>query len=88
MQCALFYIKHTEVFTSPKQNLLVFQVKTKVKALRPTSSWYHNFRQLQHYSSSREAVLLTCLEDIAQNYPSYCFYYIHEIRTIVLLLPL
>ena len=33
-------------------------------------------------------MLLTCLEDIAQNYPSDCFSYIPEIRTIVLFLPL
>ena len=32
-------------------------------------------------------MLLTCLEDIAQPYPSYCSSYIPEIRTIVLFLP-
>ena len=41
-----------------------------------------NFRHLQHSFSSRAAVLLTCLEDIAQNYSSDCFSYIPEIRYI------
>ena len=27
MQRALFYVKHTDKFTSPKHNLLVFQVR-------------------------------------------------------------
>ena len=33
-------------------------------------------------------MLLACLEDIAQTYPFYCSYYIPEIHTIVLFLPL
>ena len=46
-----------------------------------------NFRHLQNSCSSRAAVLLICLEDIAQNYPSDCFSYVPEIRIIVLFLP-
>ena len=84
----LFYMKHTDKFTSPKSNLLVFQVKTN-------SAWdsgllgsqCYNFRHLQHSCSSHAAVLLTCLEDMAQNYLSHCFSYIPEICTIVLFLP-
>ena len=30
MQRALFYTKHTDTFTSPQENLLVFQVKTNI----------------------------------------------------------
>ena len=51
------------------------------------ASWHHNFRHLQHSCSSCAAVLLTFLEDIAQDYPSYCCLCIPEIRTIVLFLP-
>ena len=88
MQRALFYAKHTDKFTSPKHNLLVFQVRTnKARDQGLLGSRCHNFRHLQHSCSSLAAVLLTCLEDIAQTYPFYCSYYIPEIRTIVLFLP-
>ena len=84
----LFYMKHTDKFTSSKSNLLVFQVKTN-------SAWdsgllgsqCYNFRHLQHSSSSHAAALLTCFEDMAQNYLSHCFSYIPKICTIVLFLP-
>ena len=85
---ALFYMKHTDKFTSPKSNLLVFQVKTDTaRDSGLLGSRCHNFRHLQHSCSSRSAVLLTCLEDIAQNYLSHCLSYIPEMCTIVLFLP-
>ena len=88
MQHGLFYAKHTDKFTSPKHNLLVFQVKTKkAQDQGLLRSWCNNFRYLQHSWSSLAAVLLTCLEDTAQTYPFYCSYYIPEILTIVLFLP-
>ena len=88
MRRALLYTKHTDKLTSLKHSLLVFQEKihtTRDEDL--LESRCHNFGHLQHSCSSRAAVLLTCLEDIAQNYPSYCFSYIPEIRTIALFLP-
>ena len=88
MQLELFYTNDTDKFTSRKINLLVFQVKTnKARDQGLVGSRCHNFRHLQHSCSSRAAVLLNCLEDIAQDYPSYCSSYIPEIRTIVLFLP-
>ena len=85
---ALFYTKHTDRFRSPKPNLLIFQVKTNTaRDSGLLGSWCHNFRHLQHSRSSRAAVLLTCLEEIAQNYLSHCFSYIPEICTIALFLP-
>ena len=88
MQRALFYRKHTDKFTSLKHNLLVFQVKVtqlEIKAYQEVGP--PNFRHLQPFCSSRAAVLLTCLEDIAQSYPSHSSCCIPEIRTIVLFLP-
>ena len=88
MQHALLYTKYTGKFTSPKHSLLTFQVQINTAwDYGLVESRCHNFRHLQHSCSSRAAVLLTCLEDIAQNYPSDCFSYIPEIRTIVLFLP-
>ena len=88
MQCALFYAKHIDTFTSPKLKLLAFQVKANtVRDQGLLRSRCHNFKHLQHCSSSRTAVLLTFLEDIAQNHPSYSSSYIPKIRTIVLFLP-
>ena len=87
-QHALFYTKHTDKFTSSKLSLLVFQVKTDTAWDSVLlGSWCHNFRHLQHSCSSRAAVLLTCLENIAQNYLCHCFSYIPEKCTIVLFLP-
>ena len=87
MQPVLLYTMHTGKFTSPKYSLLAFQVETDSAGLSLLRGRCHNFRYLQHSCSSHAAVLLTCLEDIAQNYPSDCFSYIPEIRTIVLFLP-
>ena len=88
IQCALFYGKHIDTFTSPKLKLLAFQVKANtVRDQGLLRSQCHNFKHLQHCSSSRTAVLLTFLEDIAQNHPSYSSSYIPKIRTIVLFLP-
>ena len=88
MQRALFYAMHTEKFTSPKHNLLVYQVRTnKARDQGLLGSWCHNFRHLQHSCSNLAAMLLTCLEDIAQTYPFSCSYHIPEMRTIVLFLP-
>ena len=88
MQYVLFYASHTDKFTSQKHNLLVFQVKTdKARNQYLLGSQCHNFRHLQHTCSSLAAVMLTCLEEIAQTYPFYCSYHILEIRTIVLFLP-
>ena len=85
---ALFYTKHTDKFMSPKPNLLVFQVKTNTaQDSGLLGNWCHDFRNLQHFCSICAAMLLTCLEDIAQNYLSHCFSYIPEICTIVLFLP-
>ena len=87
-ECALFYPKHTDKFTSTKLSLLVFQVKTStVWDSVLLGSRCHNFRHLKHSCSSCVAVLLTCLEDIAQNYLCHCFSYIPEMCTIVLFLP-
>ena len=87
-QRALLYTKHTGKFTSLKHSLLVLQVKTNTARYEGLlGSRCHNFRHLQHSCSSRAAVLLTCLEDIAQNYPSDCFSCIPETRSIVLFLP-
>ena len=73
MQRALFYIKHIDKFTSPKHNFLVFSCKHQHSSgLSLLGSRCHNFRHLQHSCSSRAAVLLTCLEDIAQDHPFYC----------------
>ena len=83
MQRALFYTKHTDKFTSSKQNLLVFKSARDQGLL---GRWHYNFRHLQHSCSSCAAVLLTCLEDIAQNHSFYCSSCIPEIRTIVLFL--
>ena len=59
MQCALFYASHADKFTSPKHNLLVFQLRTKQSARsRPTRKSVHNFRRLQHSCSSLPAVLI------------------------------
>ena len=89
MQHALFYAKHTDNLTSPKHNLLVFQEKTnKARDQGVLGTHYHNFRHLKHSYSSLVAVLLTCLEDIAQTYHFYYSYDILEIRTIVLFLPI
>ena len=75
-------------FTSSKLNVLVFQVKTNTAWDSVLlGSRCHNFRHLKHSCSSCVAVLLTCLEDIAQNYLCHCFSYIPEICTIVLFLP-
>ena len=83
MQRALFYAKHTNKFTSPKHNLLVFHVRTnKARDQGLLESRCHNFRHLRHSCSSCVTVLLTCLEDIAHTYPFYCSYFIPEIRTI------
>ena len=49
-------------------------------------NWHHNFRHLQDSCSSRAAMLLVFLEDIARNYPFYFSFEIPEIRTIVLFL--
>ena len=88
MQRALFYAKRTGKFTSLKHNLLVFQVRTnKAQDQGIIGSRCPNFRHLQNFCSSLAAVLLTCLEDIAQTYSFYCSYYIPEIRTIILFLP-
>ena len=88
MQRALFYVKHADKLTSPKHNLLLFQVRTnRTQDQGLLGSRYHNFRYLQHSCSSLAVVLLTCLEDITQNYPFFCSYYIPEIRTTVLFLP-
>ena len=46
----------------------------------------HIFRHRQLCCSSCGRMLLTCLEDIPQNYPSYCSSYIPETRIIVLFL--
>ena len=73
-ECALFYPKHTDKFTSSKLNLLVFQVKTNTAWNSVLlGNWCHNFRHLQHSCSNCAAVLLTFLEDIAQNYLCHCF---------------
>ena len=88
MQRALFYMKHIDKFTSPKHNLLVFQVKTnKAEDQGLQGSQCQNFSHVQHSCSSRAALLETCVEDNAQNHTSYCSSYIPEIRTIVLFLP-
>ena len=64
-------------FTSSNLNLLIFQVKTDTAwDSVQLGSWCHNFRHLQHSCSSRAAVLLTSLENIAQNYLCHCFSYI------------
>ena len=85
MQCALFYAKHKEKFTSPKHNLLTFQVKTnKAAHYSLLGSWCHNFKNFQHSCKSYAAVLL---EDISQTYPLCCSYHIPKILTIVLFLP-
>ena len=44
MQHALFYPKHTDKFTSPKHNLLVFQVKTNSSRLTPTGKSASQFQ--------------------------------------------
>ena len=88
MQSVLFHTNDTDKFTSPKINLLVFQVKTnEARNQGLVGSWWYNFRHLQQSCSNRAAVLPTCLDDIAQDYPSYCSSSIPEIRTIVLFLP-
>ena len=71
MYRALVYMKHTDKFTSPKHRLLVFQVKTNTAHDQGLlGSRCYNFRHLQHSCIGRGAALLTCLEDITQNYPS------------------
>ena len=72
------YTKHTGKFTSPKQSLLVFQAETNRADEGLLGSRCHSLRHLQHSCSSHAAVLLTSLEDIAQNYPSDGFSYIPE----------
>ena len=79
-----FYSKHKDKFTSPKNKLLAFLVKAnqpKVKAYCEVG-----VTTLDTCNISA-AVLLIILEDIAQNYPSYCSSDIPEICTIVLFLP-
>ena len=85
--CAALYEAYRQIDLSEAQFACIPRKDSHNAGLRPTRSRCHNFGHLQHSCSSRAAVLLTCLEDIAQNYPSYCFSYIPEIRTIALFLP-
>ena len=70
MQRALFYTKHTDkfyyketnnnkIFTSPKPNLFVLQVKTNgARDYGLLRGQRHSFRHLQHVCSSHSAVLI------------------------------
>ena len=85
--CA-FYTIHRDKFMSPKQKLLTFLVEVNTaRGKGLLGSRRHNFKHLQHSCSSRPAVLLTFLEDNAQNYLSYFSSHIPEIHTIDLFLP-
>ena len=71
MQRAAFCTKHGNKLTSPKHKLHTFQVKTSTVQDKDLIRNRCHFRHLQHFCSSRAAILLTFLEDNAQNFPSY-----------------
>ena len=73
--------------SSLEANFSSEKIKQLCRQIEDLGDRCHNFRYLQHSCSSRAAVLLTCVEDVAQTYHFYCSYYIPEMRTIVLFLP-
>lgn len=56
---------------SAKHKLHTFQVKTSTVQDKDLLGNRCHFRHLQHFCSSRAVILLTFLEDNAQNSPSY-----------------
>ena len=79
MQRAAFCTKRGNKLTSPKHKLHIFQVKTSTVQDKDLLGNRCHFRHLQHFCSSRAAILLTFLEDNAQNSPSYFSSNIFEI---------
>lgn len=82
MQRAAFCTKHGNKLTSPKHKLHTFQVKTSTVQDKDLIGNRCHFRHLQHFCSSRAAILLTFLEDNAQNFS--LFFFQHSWNTIVL----